>query len=63
MAKGYRPPIKTGTVLHNDKIEDMKKYSKHTKVKIYTPEEIAEYVENKKQEEEKKSRKYNVDSD
>ena len=59
MAKGYRPPIKTGTVLHNDKIEDMKKYSKHTKVKIYTKEEIAEYVENKKKEEEKSNENKN----
>ena len=54
MAKGYRPPIKTGTVLHNDKIDQMKKFSKTSKVKVFTKEEIKEYLENKNKEENKK---------
>ena len=39
----YRPPKKTGTALMPQKGEEIEKYNKHTKVKVFTKEEIAEY--------------------
>lgn len=50
----YRPPKKTGTALMPQKGEEIEKYNKHTKVKVFTKEEIAEYVEEKRLEELKK---------
>ena len=47
----YRPPKKTGTALMPQKGEEIEKYNKNTKVKIYTKEEIAAYVEEKRLEE------------
>ena len=49
---GYRAPKKTGTALEGQKKEEIEEYNKKTKVKVYTKEEIAEYVEEQKKKEE-----------
>ena len=52
----YRPPKKTGTALEGAKKEEIEAYNKNTKVKIYTKEEIAEYVKQKEEEEKKEDK-------